>query len=141
MKLILAFLFLPIYLFSQEIKTTNEEYLYLTKGLKRHLEEGTDSKVGYTLKNQQPSKFGNYEFTLRPFIKDDTQKLVAISVVAKGAWGTVYYLCIPIDNPELFVQYQKEIDKWDAPMTKAYAQLTSYLMAQSMAFLESLDKK
>lgn len=139
-RLIIVLLLLPCMALGQDVATTTEEYLYLTKGLKRHLEEGADPKNGYTLMDGQPSKNGAYEFTIRPFIKNETNQVVAVSVVAKGAWGSVYYLCIPRNNGDLFLQYQKDLQQFDGNMSKAYALLTSYMMAESLGIINQIKK-
>lgn len=126
-----------------DIVTTIDEYNYLTKGLKRTLEEGADAKSGYTLIESQPfqHRSGKYEFTFRPFVKNETGKVVAISVVAKStAWGlTLYYLCIPRGDADLVNQYWTSIATWDANLTKAYAEVTSVLLAEARGQLG--DKK
>lgn len=127
------------------VTTTLDEYNYLTKGLKRTMEEGADAKSGYVLRDVPPVKIGeNYEFTFRPFIKNETGKMVAMSVVVKSkGWGNsmnVWYLCVPRgNNVELLKMYWDSYKGWDSALLKVYADLTSWLLAESSG--ESEEKK
>lgn len=134
------FLLLSMAVKGQDVVTTTEEYNYLTKGLKRTLEEGADAKVGYTLEENEPVTHpnGNYTFTFRPFKKNDSGKIVAISVFAQSKlWNHTYYLCIPRGNPQLTQLYWAELEKWDLGIIKAYTQYVSLMMAEALGQVES----
>jgi hypothetical protein len=61
--------------------------------------------------------------------------------VNSKAWGNKYYLCIPINNPDLMLRYYQSIGTWDQGLSNAYAKLTSGYMAQWMAEVVRLNVK
>ena len=107
--------------------TTEIEFNYLTKGYAVDMSEGRDLKSGYRLDPMgQEYAIGTYTFNFSAFVKLDEKAVAAILVVAKSKeWNNTYYLCIPFNNQELFQKYYNEIGAWDAPISRAYAYVTS----------------
>lgn len=98
-------------IYSKVSVTTNEEYKFLTAGLKDHVEKGTDMKAGYAIKWNEPvkSKDGIYKVHFGLFTKTDTNSLKGISIVVY-AGSVSYYLAIPINNDELMKSYQASLN-------------------------------
>jgi len=107
----LAFTFSGFTFSQEQVTTTEEEYNYLTQGYKISLENGTDLKKGYELKKIQEDVYSNYKYVYYYFIHSESKKTKAIFVTItkeKGKKDKEEFLCIPINNEELF---KKFIDK------------------------------
>ncbi|WP_277016467.1 hypothetical protein [Flavobacterium lindanitolerans] len=134
---LLLLFFLPLISFSQnQISTTDEEYNYLTKGIREQRYNGLDMKKdGYTLElffETKPNFKGNksdvsYKFRTFKNTKGDV-KAISIEMVFKPTSSNYY--CIPINNPELFKMYLKSFD--DVLYTNFHA-----AVAEALAFLAS----
>lgn len=91
--------------------TTLEEYNYLTQGYKISLENGSDFKKGYELKKYDEDKYAAFTITYHLFIHTETKKTKAILIIIskdKSKKDKEEYLCLPINNDDLF---KKFIDK------------------------------
>ena len=128
--IIYLILFCPLISVAQHT-TTDIEYNYLTKGYKTDLAEGRDIKSGYRMDPMgQEYAIGAYTFQFSAFTKIDEKAVAAVLVVAKSkTWGNVYYLCIPLNNQQLYGLYLQELEKWDASISRAYSYLASTLFA------------
>lgn len=95
--------------FSQkQVTTTDEEYNYLTQGYKVSLENGSDLKKGYELQKFDEETYASFEYNYYLFIHSESKKTKAILVTITKDKNKKEYLCIPINNEELF---KKFIDK------------------------------
>jgi hypothetical protein len=130
MKILLTIIvvFVSVACFAQP--TTQDEYNYLTKGLKRTLEEGGDAKGGYTLSEPSAYVSGPYEISFAGFVKQSTNAVSAISCVVKSSVsGNTYYLCLPLGNETLLNSYFADIAKWDSALQEGYAAaFTMYML-------------
>lgn len=113
MKMIIALLFLATQAGAQ-IATTQDEYNYLTKGYKVQLESGLDMKKGYVFGDSFIGNNGGKTFTLTPLIREERKEVCAVLLQykIKSVWGeTLNYLCIPINNPALEEQFNKDVER------------------------------
>lgn len=122
------------------IKTTAEEYNYLTKGIKTQSQNGLDrTKNGYEFGGKTKLKVGQYNFIFTPFIKTVTNDMVAISVEAhSNVSGKDYYLCIPRGNNQLYKNYYTAYSSWDDTMTDSYVFAFSQIMMNDKSFIKTL---
>ena len=135
---LILLLMLPVFSFGQDnISTTDEEYNYLTKGIREQRYNGLDiKKDGYTLEQffeTKPNYKGNksdvvYKFRTFKNIKGEV-KAISVEMVFKPTSSNYY--CIPINNPELFKQYLKEFENLVRP------EHTHAAVAEALAFLVS----
>lgn len=114
---------------SAQVVTTQEEYNYLTKGYPAQLKVGGDMKKGYRFGESIKLETKYHTFDYKPLIKEETNEVVAISLVVKGdrkAFNYEYFMCIPINNEELNELFVKEINKkWDYTVCRDYAEVAS----------------
>jgi len=130
-KLLLAILLFPTLNFAQEkISTSEEEYKYLTEGLKIQQQTGTDLKSGYELeKIKEVNSNGfiiNYSY-FNHISSNETRALSIILTKEKDKKDKVVYLCLPIDNSDLFKRFCEETDKLGLSM-KMYFDYSIYMM-------------
>jgi hypothetical protein len=98
--------------------TNDEEYLYMTKGYKTQIENGLDTKKGYSIKTPIIFDFTNYSFNYYELIRESSNASVGHIVKATSkVWGNVYYFAIPFKNKELLNKSFEEINKLDEAMT------------------------
>lgn len=137
-KILLLLLFVPIVCLGQEkISTTDEEYNYLTKGIREQRYNGLDMKKdGYTLElffETKPNYKGNKSdvtYKFRTFNNTNGEvKAISIEMVFKPTSSNYY--CLPINNPELFKLYLKAFDNLEGNMN------THAAVAEALAFLAS----
>lgn len=127
---------------SQESKTSEEEYNYLTKGYRVQIESGLDMKKGYILQDMGDVKQGSYSFAMKVLIREAKEELAGILVVTKSdISGKTYYVCIPINNPDLYSRYYADINGWDESLTTAYCYVVSAYFASVMSSAFEADKK
>ena len=134
--------------FSQEssnpsVPTTEEEYNYLTKGYKIQAESGLDMKKGYKIQDMGEWKEGSYGFQFKALIREQADELAGILVIVKSdTWSGVntYYLCIPINNPDLMKKYHASLSSLSF-MTTAYAKVQSVYYAQTLYLSAEMAKK
>lgn len=115
-------------------QTTQEEYNYLTEGYKEQLEKGLDTKRGYVFGPEQVISIddGKFIFTFKPLLRESENKLAAVSVRIQSnkAISSDIFLCIPVDNPTLQKEFEKQVGKrfvqW---LGEAYAKASSQLIA------------
>ncbi|NPD45670.1 MULTISPECIES: hypothetical protein [unclassified Lentimicrobium] len=92
------------------IKTTNEEYEFLTK--KYNEENNFGMLDGYKI---YPNKIANndeYSCEFQLFKKVNTQKVKAVLIIIKGKDNKrhkVQYLCMPINNEELMNEFAEDV--------------------------------
>lgn len=125
-KLLYLLAFCPFASFAQH-STTETEFNYLTKGYAVDMSEGRDIKAGYRLDPIGAEvPIDTYTFAFSSFTKLDEKATAAILVVVKSkTWNNTYYLCIPLNNPDLNQRYYNEILGWDAQISHAYAYISS----------------
>ena len=75
-------------------QTTQEEYLYLTKGLKIQIENGLDIKKGYELKKIDYAGVENKKVELFKLIRQNTNTIAAHLLVYNNSTSSEY-ICIP----------------------------------------------
>ena len=104
--------------------TTQEEYNYATKGYKLDIETGRDIKKGYTVTDIPNPYYShqNYSFNFKYLIRESTNEIAAILVIAKSnIWGNVYHICIPNYTSSIYYQqYLNSIIAWDKTMLSEY---------------------
>ena len=128
-KIILALLFVT----GLSAQTTEIEYNYLTKGYKETVTKGLDLKQGYELQDFWTQNDFQYQFDFKLFINTKTKKNAAILVVAHSiTWDNCYYLCIPLNNPDLYQRYKSDLKLWDASMLSSYSSCLSILLSSSL---------
>ncbi len=132
MKKLLFTLLFPLLAISQDkISTSEEEYNYLTQGYKLHLENGSDLKKGYVLNkvNEYIGGMDNqFNISHYYFIETESNKTKAILFIVKKEKGDkdkTKYLCLPINNNELFKKFR--IDEVNLGLSMEYL-LSSYSM-------------
>lgn len=114
-KIILVATLLVAGFINAQVSTTEEEYNYLTKGLKIQEESGLGSEVkkGYEL-----LKFGSIKyhddfttdyFEFKNSIENKTKALL-IKIIRERDHKTVF-LCLPINNESLFEKFAKSTYK------------------------------
>ena len=109
-------LLIPVLAISQtaKVSTTDDEYNYLTKGYSLTLENGTDIKAGYELKQIDQDVFGDYSVAYSLFTETSTGKTKAVLITVKKEKGKddkVRYLCLPIGNQDLLIKFSGEVEK------------------------------
>lgn len=147
-KILYFILFISYNLFGQEkaselIYTTTEEYNYLTKGLKIQVDSGLDMKKGYVLDYFYGGNDSNYNFQFAYLIKTDDNVIKGISVkIYSQVSKNDYYLCIPINDDSLFIEYKNQINKFTEPLAKSYLFMVSKCFSLvSESYINSLNKK
>jgi hypothetical protein len=108
---------------NDDLPSTNQkEYNYLTSGLKIQRESGLDIIDGYELLEGGKVSLGDqYIFNFSNLIEKSTGNLKGISVVVlSGISKNTYYLCIPINNKGLFLEYQKKTNAFVIELSHAY---------------------
>jgi hypothetical protein len=122
--------------------TTIEEYNYATKGYKVQIESGLDMKKGYVFEDMGSVNYSNYSFELKGLIRETKKELAGILVVTKSnISGKTYYVCIPVNNAELFNKYFADINAWDESLTTAYCYVVSAYFGQITAAAFEMEKK
>lgn len=119
--------------FGLNAQTTEIEYNYLTKGYQETVSKGLDLKKGYELQDLYFHNEVLYDFDFKMFNDSVTKKSKAVLVVAHSkTWGNWYYLCIPLDNPELYKRYEKELSSWDSAILSSYSSALSKILSVSL---------
>jgi len=114
-KLLLILLILPTFAICQEISTTEEEYKYLTEGIREQFSKGLDiKKEGYTLDKffEVKSKNSDNIYNFYKFINSNGNiKAISIMLRSPDAKPTsgVYY-CYPINNEKLLKKHWREVE-------------------------------
>lgn len=112
----------PIFYASETVKTTEEEYNYLTKGLKIQEDSGLDMKKGYQLDAIYKREINKFNFVISQLVLLETKEVKAISVKAYSPVTLqTYYLCIPLNNAELTNKYFEYIRLFTPALCQAYA--------------------
>lgn len=123
--------------------TTEEEYNYLTKGYKIQAESGLDMKKGYLIRDMGAWKEGNYSFEFKALIREVADELAGIMVIVKAdSWSGIstYYLCIPINNPDLMKLYHDRLSSLSF-IALPYAKILSVYYAQTLYSGAEMAKK
>jgi hypothetical protein len=121
--------------------TTDEEYNYLTKGYKVQVESGLDMKKGYNFQDMGEVNQGSYNFNFQGLIRETKNELAAILVITKSqVSGRVYYICIPVNNPDLLGRYLTDITAWDESLTTSYCYVVSAYLGSMTSHAFELDK-
>lgn len=129
-KITLLFLLFSAFSYSQ---TTEQEYNYLTKGLKDAIDKGLDLKQGYELQDFYTHNEQFYSFNFSLFVDTKTKKTKGILVIADSkVWGNRYYLCIPQDNPQLAKKYADYLEGWDKDILKSYSLALTDILGLSL---------
>jgi len=133
MKKILLTTFILLNYFVYSENTTQDEYNYITKGIVTQAKTGQDIyKRGYQLVELGKIGKDSYSFDFYALYRDD-QTIAGYWVYAVShSYNNEYSLCIPLDTPNLKSQYENEVKKWDAAMSRAYANALSDLFISVM---------
>lgn len=122
---------------TEAIRTTDEEYNYLTKGLKLQLDSGLDTKKGYRLDAVYSREFNKFSFVVSNLVLVESSDLKAISVkIYSPITSQTYYICIPVNNPELTAKHFQNISLFTQPLAQAYGTaMGDYLTMISTKFM------
>ena len=103
--------------------TTEEEYLYMSKGFKVQIESGLDNKRGYIVNNPIKFDITNYSFEYFEILRETNKSSIGYVVKATSkVWSNTYYFAIPQKNEDLLKKSFEEISKLDDNMTTAFFQ-------------------
>lgn len=129
-KIIFALLFVT----SLSAQTTESEYNYLTKGYSETITKGLDLKQGYELQDLYSHSDQFYNFDFKLFVNQQTKKTQGVLVIAVSKlWGNKYYLCIPVDNPNLHQRYYDFLQTWDKDILKGYSTALTEILQLSLS--------
>lgn len=122
-KITLLFtLFICIASYAQEeVKTTYEEYKFLSESYA--YQDNVKMLEGYELKPLLEETKDIYNFNFKRFVHTESGKTQAIFVTItkiKKKEDKIVYLCMPINNPELFAQYNNRVYGLGATMYDYY---------------------
>jgi hypothetical protein len=113
---------------TKPLGTTLEEYKYMTKGYAIQMSSGLDVKNGYKIVDLVVLKNSDYVFDYKNLIRTADNSSAGIMVVATSKiWENVYYLAIPLYNPDLMNDFNSKMALWDESMTTAYASASTNL--------------
>lgn len=133
-RIVLLLIMVPLFSLAQtpeRVSTSMEEYTYLTKGLKSHIEEGQDVKRGYVLKKSGPVEFDGISIIFGSLKDEQTSKVKAIFFVVKEGKKSVY-LCLPINNDELNGSFVESVLKLDKKPQNFLNSLIATLLAKNV---------
>lgn len=124
--------------------TTQSEYLYMTKGLKLHLESGLDVKQGYEIKGFYQINQGDFTFNYLALIrKNKEQNRAGIVVIVKNNISSeVYFKSIPVvyeNKKEVINVYAKLFSSdltWSDNINKDYAIATSMALSHAVKYVD-----
>lgn len=140
-KLLLAILLFPILNFAQEkISTTDEEYKYLTEGLKIQQETGTDFKSGYQLEKIKEVNSNGFVINYSYLNHIESKKTKAVSIILKkekDKKDKVFYLCLPLNNAELLKKFILDTDKLGLSMKTHYDLSMAAILSNSIDQLKN----
>lgn len=93
---------------SAKAQTTQEEYNYVTKGLRTTLEQGLDIKKGYSLNLIQEFEFSGSQYNFYTFDRENGETACIIIIFNNGR--NSYLLCIPHKETEQKIKQLCYID-------------------------------
>ena len=134
MKIIITCL-LAVAAIAASAQTTEQEYIYLTKGLKADLESARDIKSGYALQVIEQHVEGNYTYEFYKFLRKENEQLAALLIIAKdkSMFGVTTYFCVPINNPSLQGQFLKDVNDKLVPINaRIVFYATALLLAKNL---------
>lgn len=120
-----------------KVKTTLEEYNYVTKGYQIQLESGLDMKKGYLLEDVDTAQTEIRKATLKKLVKltGTERKTTAYMLIYQKEDESAQYICIPHPNSdkEILQQYWKALydDYGDA---SAKLQLITFLLSKILVW-------
>ncbi|MBY0436381.1 MAG: hypothetical protein K2U26_19980 [Cyclobacteriaceae bacterium] len=98
-------------------------------------------KKGYSLLDIGQVNQGSYNFDIKRLIRDVKKEVAGILIIVKSDISKkTYYVCIPIENYELFQKYFSEINAWDESLTTAYCYVISGFYSQINSRAYELEK-
>ncbi len=102
-------------------QTTQDDYYYLTEGMKFRDQTGADFKSGHELKEAFKTALKKTEFTFYLFnhIGTNTTKALSVKIVNTKKDETTY-LCVPFDNATLYLEYFEDRKKLKGKADKYY---------------------
>ncbi len=109
--------------------TTDIEYNYMTKGYRIEQESGLDRKQGYDVDLLRVFDSDKYNFE---FIALKSDKHTVVGVICKAldkSNSKLYYLGIPVNNPDLEPLYFKSVRDMGTDMVYYYSQISSLMIA------------
>ncbi len=113
------------------VMTTTEEYNYLTQRLPN--EDNAEMLEGYFFEDFLDKTFENYNYKYQLFKEVETGKVKAIFITItkfKKNDDKVRYLCMPINNKELFKQFEFERNGLGLTMYGYFEALNSVLVSK-----------
>ena len=107
---------------AHENSLTQEEYNYLTKGLKVQEESGLDMKKGYYFSKLLSYTFDKYTFIGRVFTKEDDKLVKAFSFkIQSKVTGNTYYLAMPLYGNDFLQDYVNQVSNFEKNLQNAYS--------------------
>jgi hypothetical protein len=124
-KIVLSFaLLLATYCAFAQIKTTDEEYAYMTGGYQDQVSKGMDMKKGYGVDPTVTLNEGNFTFFIVPLRRQADNNTIIGYIIkehSKSA-GKDSWLAIPVGNTDIMNKFFAQIKKMDASESQALLQ-------------------
>lgn len=116
---------------SSDVKTTYEEYNYLTE--RYGLEDNATMLNGYELQNFMDVTMGKFNYNYKLFVETNSEKTKAVFITItkiKKKDDKIRYLCMPINNGELFKQFISETENLGISMSMGLDALNKALLSK-----------
>jgi len=114
-----------------EIKTTYEEYNFLTE--RYAYDDNVKMLDGYEFKPFMDKTVDKFNYNYKLFVESKTQKIKAIFITItkrKKKKEKREYLCMPINNEELFIKFNRKAKKIGISMSMGFDELNKMLVSQ-----------
>ena len=112
-----------------EIKTTYEEYNFLTE--RYAYDDNVKMLDGYEFKPFMDKTVDKFNYNYKLFVESKTQKIKAIFItITKNKKGKRKYLCMPINNGELSIKFNRKAERLGISMSMGFDKLNKMLVSQ-----------
>jgi len=103
--------------------------MYIKNGILAQVNTGQDiQKNGYTLTQIGKVEKDSYSFDFWILNRENGSIAGIWSRAFSHSYNNEYSLCIPMDTPELKNAYENDVKKWDASISRAYANALAELL-------------
>lgn len=116
---------------STSVKTTYNEYSYLTE--RYGLEDNVKMLEGYEFKHLEEVTYGKFNYNYQLFIETETGKTKAVFITItkiKKNDDKVKYLCMPINNAELFKKFHDEAELLGVSMSIGFEGINQAILSK-----------
>lgn len=116
---------------SSEVKTTYEEYNFLTE--RYGLEDGYSMMEGYELQDFMESTLEKFNFNYKLLVENSTKNVKAVFITLtkiKKKEDKIRYLCMPINNANLLEKFNSETTGLGVSMSIALDDLNQALISK-----------